>query len=456
MKPADAFSSKPGQRYVYSGYRAKWQIVENGKNGLCKMIPDAHLIKKGDASYLKKVNETRLLYIIYKEGPVSRVDLSREASMSKAAVSEIINRLYNAGMLLEAGKGQSTSKGGKRPTLIRLNPDRGYVFGLEIKRSDTIVALANIDGDLLNTSVIEYEAGSPISTILQRIIREMENVLALKKISHDKLIAIGIGAPGQINYFEGNLLVADTLKNWAHEPISGVFQETFHVPVILENDVNTIALGEYLYGVGKDEKDLVCIAISDGIGAGIIHNQTLVKGVQGAAGEIGYIEYVRSVDRPLKYICNGHIIYGDILSEKNLFSAFQLSVSPGKKEPFKRSRLAEYLAMAESGNPLVCRVLDEYAYVLGSLCLNLQKTLNPGVIVLNGFVIENSPYLLKRVHHEVEESLKNIPLTFRSKITVGELKIEAGLRGAVVMALQTLFNPNQENPFLERLASSVT
>ncbi|MGC9512722.1 MAG: ROK family transcriptional regulator, partial [Fidelibacterota bacterium] len=203
------------------------------------MIPEAHLIKKGDSSYLKKVNETRLLYIIYKEGPVSRVDLSREASMSKAAVSEIINRLCDAGMLQEVGKGQSTSKGGKRPTLIRLNPDRGYVFGLEIKRSETIIALANIDGDLLNTSVIEYEAGSPVSTILRRIIREMENVLALKKISYDRLIAIGIGAPGQINYDEGNLLVADTLKNWAHEPISGVFQETFHVPVILENDVNT-------------------------------------------------------------------------------------------------------------------------------------------------------------------------------------------------------------------------
>ncbi len=417
------------------------------------MIPETHFIKKGDSSYLKKVNETRLLYIIYKEGPISRVDLSRETSMSKAAVSEIINRLCDAGMLLEVGKGQSTSKGGKRPTLIRLNPDRGYVFGLEIKRSETIIALANIDGDLLNTSVIEYEAGSPVSVILQRIIHEMENVLSLNKVSRDQLIAIGIGAPGQINYAEGNLLVADTLKNWAREPISRIFYEAFHVPVILENDVNTIALGEYLYGVGKEEKDLICIAISDGIGAGIIHNQTLVKGVQGAAGEIGYIEYIRSKDRPLKYICNGHIIYGDILSEKNLFTAVHASLNETGEQPLKRTRMMDYLTMAESGDFRVCRVLNEYAYVLGSLCLNLQKTLNPGVIVLNGFVIENSAYLLKRVHFEVEQSLKSIPLTFRSRITVGNLKIEAGLRGAVVMALQTLFDPNQENPFLERLVS---
>ena len=113
--------------------------------------------------------------------------------------------------------------------------------------------------------------------------------------------------------------------------------------------------------------------------------------------------------------------------------------------------MSEYLSLAENQNIPVCRVLDEYAYVLGSLCLNLQKTLNPGIMILNGFVVENSPYLVDRVHHEVEESLKNIPITFRSRILVGGLKIEAGLRGAVVMALQTLFNPTQENPFLDRL-----
>ncbi len=415
------------------------------------MIPETHFIKKGDSSFLKKVNETRLLYILYKEGPISRVDLSREAHMSKAAVSEIINRLYDAGLVLDVGKGQSTSKGGKRPTLIRLNPERGYVFGLEIKRSETIIALANIDGDLLTTSVVEYETGSPSFLVLDRVVNEMQSILQRKKISHENLIAIGIGAPGQIDYVKGNLLVADTLKNWAHEPLSEVFQRTFNVPVILENDVNTIALGEYLYGVGKNEKDLVCIAISDGIGSGIIQNQSLVKGVQGAAGEIGYIEFIRPFDRPLNFILNGHKIFGDILSEKNLFKGINKSLGVDPDTAFKRSMMSEYLSLAENQNIPVCRVLDEYAYVLGSLCLNLQKTLNPGIMILNGFVVENSPYLVDRVHHEVEESLKNIPITFRSRILVGGLKIEAGLRGAVVMALQTLFNPTQENPFLDRL-----
>lgn len=420
------------------------------------MISETHFFKKGDNSFLKKVNEKRLLYIIYKNRPISRVDLSREASMSKAAVSEIVNRFCDVGLLLEVGKGQSTSKGGKRPTLIKLNPNRGYVFGLEIRRSETIISLANIDGELLYTSVIEYDIASPITTVLQRIIEEMKTIMTLKNIPYNHLIAIGIGVPGQINYEDGNLLVADTLKNWAHKPFATVFSENFNVPVILENDVNTIALGEYLYGAGKEDNDLICIAIGDGIGAGIIQNSSLVKGVHGAAGEIGYIEYIQSANKTLKYIGNGHSIYGDILSEKNLYKSFQNTLSSGEHTTFfDQSRFLEYLSFADMGNKQACEILNEYAYVLGSLCLMMQKTLDPGLIVLNGFVVENSPYLLKHVHDEVKKSLKNIPITFHPEIVVGDLKMEGGVRGAIAMALQTLFNPNDENSFLEHLVSEI-
>jgi DNA-binding Lrp family transcriptional regulator len=100
--------------------------------------------KKVNAQLIKKLNEVRILNLVRYEGPISRIELAKKTGISKVAVSEIIRRLDDAGFILEIGKGTSTKRGGKRPTMIKINPENGYVFGIEIHLKKANIALANL------------------------------------------------------------------------------------------------------------------------------------------------------------------------------------------------------------------------------------------------------------------------------------------------------------------------
>ena len=110
--------------------------------------------EKADSKLIKTLNERRLLNLIREQGPTTRNELARTTRMSKVAVSDIINRLNEAGYIQESGKGKSTKKGGKRPILLQLNPDNGYVIGIEIERRHASVALANLNSDILTTELL--------------------------------------------------------------------------------------------------------------------------------------------------------------------------------------------------------------------------------------------------------------------------------------------------------------
>jgi predicted NBD/HSP70 family sugar kinase len=341
------------------------------------------------------------------------------------------------------GKGQSTRRGGKRPTLIKLNPNSGFVIGIEIKRTHASVALATIESEIRGRARLLYRADEPFERIISNIFIKINALLKRFKIKRDRLISIGIALPGFIDYAKGELLFADTLRGWMHVPLAARFAEKYNLPVSIENDANAIALGEYMAGAGRGALNIACIWIGDGIGCGIMVDAQLVRGETGNAGEIGYLELGHFVcdDHSIKYLHHGERYFGQILSEANLWRTLQKELpadSPlsGATAP----TLETLLDAAGQGQQPFQKILDEYAFFLAILCTNLIKTLNPSRIILNGHVIEKSPYLLQRLRSVVEERLFGIPFQSSSLIP-GELKDDAGVKGAITLALQTIFEP---------------
>lgn len=416
------------------------------------MNPDRLRFQKGDSQFLREVNEVRILNLIRNESPISRAEIAKLANMSKATVSEIINRLMDSGLIMEIGKGESTSKGGKRPTLIRMNPEGGYVFGLEIKLGGTLVALANIEGNIIREQWLDHEVGAAIDEVVPNLLDAMDDILESVEISAEKLVSIGIGTPGLINYDKGMLLVADTLGGWANQPLTSLFKDRFGIPVVLENDANTVTLGEFLYGIGQQESDMVCISIGDGIGSGIIQNKQLIRGINGAAGEIGYIETSCTLgdNCQLKYLNGNYHYFGELLSEWNLFHGLREAVNQRKEAMIKRinrEEMLNYLKMGDQGNQAIQKVLDEYAVGLGVLCSHCMKTINPSLIILNGMIVENSKYLISQLNGYINRSLATVPLKINSRVAVGSLSKEAGIKGAIALASQILFKPYVNDHF---------
>lgn len=400
---------------------------------------------KADSKLIRTLNEVRLLNLIREKGPIARNELARRTRMSKVAVSDIITRLTGAGYILEIGKGHSTRKGGKRPTLLKLNPESGYVVGIEIKRRHAITALANIESDILAIEHLEYPVGTSIDKVIPAIFTKIDHIMAGKNVESGQLVSIGIGIPGFVDYARGELLFADTLRGWANLPLAMRFSSRYHVPTMLENDVNTITLGESLLGAGRGASNVVCIWIGDGIGSGIIVDGQLVRGETGCAGEVGYQEIGHSIANPnrLKHLYSNQRYFGEILSEENLFEILKIKLQWNSNKYDAESpldSLEPLLLAGDKGNRVIQEILDEYGYILAILCMNLIKTLDPSLLILSGKVIENSYYLLEKTRQLIKQSMMNIPFQ-PGTIKVGELKDLAGVKGAITLALQTLFEP---------------
>ncbi|HDP98095.1 MAG TPA: ROK family transcriptional regulator [bacterium] len=401
--------------------------------------------EKANGQLVRKLNESRVLNLIKEKGVISRNELARQSKIFKVAISEIVSRLDKAGYILEIGKGKSTNRGGKRPILLKLNPAAAYVFGVEIKRSRTNIALADIESTIREISTFEYEPGLPMEYGLDRIIQIINQLMEKHRLDRRRLRGIGLCLPGFVNYSKGELLFAETLSGWADRPLASRFTSHFRAPTVLENDVNAITLGEKILGAGRGKSNLICIWIGEGIGAGIIMGGQLIRGENGNAGEIGYIEigHFVAVKNQFKNLYRNQKYYGEILSNINLFRALNdklgknYPILPGKID---QNALKKMLTKAENGAPGAIEVLDEYAFLIAILCMNLIKTMNPNLIILSGPVIENSNYLLKKIRSLVKQRMVNIPFE-ASTIVVGDLKAEAGVKGAITMALQTIFEP---------------
>jgi predicted NBD/HSP70 family sugar kinase len=339
----------------------------------------------------------------------------------------------------EIGKGSSTIRGGKRPSLIKLNPNNHFVIGIDVRLREARIALANIEAEIIGKKRIEYPDEREPDKVLDKIFRKIDNLLKYHSIDRNKLVSIGIGIPGLIDYYEGRLYFADTLKNWDRILLGKILTERYGVPAILENDANTLALGESILGAGRGQDSMVCILIGAGVGAGVIIDHKLVRGYTGSAGEVGYFEIHdgKLENRHLKYLYRDQRFFGGLLSENLLHRLLLEKVSHQQSKEVSRTDLNSLLQAAEH-RPELQEILDEFAYVIAHLCLAFIKVINPGIIILSGKVVENSTYLLEKVRLLLAEKSRETPF-IKSEIVAGELKEEGALRGAIAMALQVIF-----------------
>ncbi|HCK98958.1 MAG TPA: hypothetical protein DHW42_02465 [Candidatus Marinimicrobia bacterium] len=401
-----------------------------------------------NSKLIKELNEIRILTLVKDEEAISRIDLAKRTKISKVAISEIVNRLIEAGYIIEIGKGQSTSKGGKRPTLLKLNPNNGFVVGIEIHSAYSKIAIANLNSKIIHEEIINYEIGATIFSVLPKITECIDQIFSRRPVFKAKLISIGIGLPGFIDYERGEVAFAVTLHGWVQHPLAKIFSRKYKVPVIIENDVNARTFGEHLLGAGQNTDNMVCIWLGEGIGAGVIVEGILLRGRYGSAGEIGYIELGHHLTDPAHFrnLYTNQYTFGDILREQHLIDTIKMKVL--YKFPDKDIHDWSLKTILDDRTEIftdaIQDILDEYALLLAILCSDLIKLLNTSKIVLCGPVIENSEYLLEKCRYIVKQNMHNIPFQ-STPIVVGELKEEGCIKGVIAMALHVLFEPRLKN-----------
>lgn len=272
-------------------------------------------------------------------------------------------------------------------------------------------------------------AGNPKETALDRLITLIQNIWP----EGDDVLTISVAAPGPVNPRTGVLLSAPNIPGWIDVPLRQVLEERFKTPVLLGNDANMAALGEWKYGVGKGHQHMIYLTISTGIGGGVIINNELLIGANGLAGELGHVTVMQ--DGPL---CGcgqrGHL---EALSSGTAIAQWvtdELSQGAQSSIQLQQKITARLVSeAAQAGDALCIAALERSGYFIGQALANFLHIFNPTMIVIGGGVSRSGPLLLEPLKKSLQEHILSPSFLQNLKIETAAFGDEAGLIGAFVL-----------------------
>jgi glucokinase-like ROK family protein len=283
----------------------------------------------------------------------------------------------------------------------------------------------------------------PIS-ILGRVCSLLENLIHEGDLSSKKLNGIGIGVPGPVDFSVGSLVSPPIMPGWDRYPIIQTVQQWFPTTnVVVDNDVNVMALGEIYQGAGKGVDNLIYVKIGTGIGAGIICESKIYRGSNGCAGDIGHI----SVDKngPLCHCgnkgCLEALAAGPAIALRSL-NAAQAGKSPILMKYYETNgnvlRAEDVGNASREGDAVALEVIRESGQFIGDVLAGLVNFYNPGMIVIGGGVSNLGDLLLSSIRQSVLR--RSLPLATRDLLIVfSEIGTDAGVIGAINLAMDNIF-----------------
>lgn len=268
--------------------------------------------------------------------------------------------------------------------------------------------------------------------MIGRMVVMLKDTARSSKVGLGKIIGIGVGFPGPLDAQEGIVFNPPNLKGWLNVPLRQILEGELGRPVVLENDANAAALGEYWRGAGRGVRSLVCLTLGTGIGGGIVLEGKVWHGARGIAGEIGHTTVIRGGRRCgcgnrgcLEAYGSSH---GIITSMKELL---------GKDGAKAQITMEEINARVVAGDRKAQRVIRDAGIILGIAIANIANVLNPEVVVLAGGVSNLGDYLFNPIREEVKK--RALPKAVEGlKIAKAELGDNAGVIGAARSVLLSL------------------
>jgi len=303
-------------------------------------------------------------------------------------------------------------------------------IGVDVGGTKIAAGVVSEDGRILEEQRKKTPARDTAATLaaIVAVIRELSE-------RHD-IEAVGIGAAGFVGRDRSTVLFAPNLA-WRDEPLGSAVQAAVDLPVVVENDVNAAAWGEFQFGAGEDVDDVLMVAVGTGVGGGIVVDGQLMRGSFGVAAEIGHL---RVVPQGLPCGCGRHGCWEQYASGRALVRQARsrvwdgdplLDLAGGDPNRITGPMVTEE---ARSGDALCISLLADLGYWLGAGIASLAAVLDPGVVVLGGGVSEAGDLLLAPVQRSIDNHLPagdNRPNLHLRTATLGN---EAGLIGAADLA----------------------
>lgn len=377
-----------------------------------------------------------------KNGQTSRAEVTSITGWSRAKTSQEVNALVKKGYLIDAGEG--ISKGGRKPRLLRFNSQLGYIVGIDIGATSLEIALADVNGTILKRVMEPADVRQPPEELLGRCSVLILEMALAQSIQPEQILGIGVGVPGPVDFARGVLVAPPLMPDWENYPIRDFFKETFTSAfVVVDNDVNIMALGEQRSGDAANVDHFLVIKIGTGIGCGIMASRKIHRGSNGSAGDIGHIcvDKQGPICRCGNRGCLEAMAAGPAIAEK----AMQ-AVRDNKSELLRKMMGDNHRVLSPEDVNAACREGDEAALeiirasgqMIGDVLAGLVNFFNPSHIFITGGIANFGNHLLIAIKRAVLR--RSLPLaTTHLAINFSRTGSDAGVLGAIMLALEYLF-----------------
>lgn len=319
--------------------------------------------KKATHQLTKQHNRDLVLRTIFSRASISRAEVARVTHLTRTTVSDVVNGLLSEGLVEEVGRGESI--GGKTPILLSIVADSRYLIGLNLAQDKFTGAIVNLRGDIKELVEIPIHDDNGEKALL--LVYQILDQLTRKKIK--PIVGVGVGTPGLVNTREGVVINAVNLE-WQDLPLSELLKRKYKLPVLVVNDSQAAAIGEFVYGSDHSrDENLIVVNVIHGIGAGILINGRLFQGDGGGAGEIGHV-----VSQENGELCR--------CGQRGCLET--VSSARAVVRHMKMGSLDEVFSTYQTGNSKAKTVIEKAGFYLGVSLSNLIGTLNIRKIVLTG------------------------------------------------------------------------
>ena len=358
----------------------------------------------------------------------TKAELATLTGLARSTVSSRVDALLAAGLVRPAGEAVST--GGRPPARIAFNPLAGLTLAVDLGATHVTVAVADLAGHILASRTRPQDIAEGPEAVLDGALADAHTLLDGIDAAPARLVGVGIGVPGPVEHSTGRPTNPPIMPGWDRFDVPGYVQRTFAVPVLVDNDVNILALGEQAVS-WPGVNDLVFVKVSTGIGAGIISGGRLQRGAQGSAGDMGHVQvpYSRDSPRPpgderdLEAIASGTAIAAELRSQG-----------------IEARTSADVVALVRLGDPAAIAATRQAGREVGEVLATVVNMLNPSLIVIGGSIAHAGEHLLAGVREVVYR--RSIPLaTQHLGIVQSQAGETAGVRGAAIMVTQHVLAP---------------
>lgn len=318
---------------------------------------------------------------------------------------------------------------------------KNILCGVDIGGTKLSTALITYDGKIIDKCIDCDHVDKPEKQLVEQIAGNVNRLLKKNNLQETDLLGIGIGCAGHIRFRDGVIITTSNLKGFKDYPLRDAVQAHFKVPVILDNDANAQAFGEFKFGAGKGYDGMVFLTISTGIGAGIIINNRLYRGLTGTAGEFGHT--IVEPDSELTCTCGNRGCLMACACGMALPHLFRKKLEAGNITRLPLPVNFDYDKVdgkllkkgLDMDDPVSKEIILDSGYYVGIGIYNIFQALNPPLIVLGGGLLSWGEFYLDQIRKTFYEHARDM-IFDPFEIAVSQIGPDVGVIGAASLALE--------------------